>query len=300
MPTEMSSWADEIDETDTSLILPPPSEKWVGNQKITTEYSHNDEGKKVRIIRTFKIEKKLVSKSVAKRKALPKFGMSRNDRPGPDSATTVIGDEVLVNFILNKEEHEKDSSESSGLQKLGDENRSIFKCRICKENHMTSRCPYKDTHGALRESLFGIEKSNETGKNDGNSEVSKSGLTSTGTGTGASDSAGKYIPPSLRGAAEGRVGTTMPERKRDTDTHTLRVSNLSEFSEESDLHDLFGKFGAIQRIFLAKDAKDATKCKGFAFINYHKRDDALKAIATLNGFGYDHLILNVEWANKNT
>ena len=48
MPTEMSSWADEIDETDTSLILPPPSEKWVGNQKITTEYSHNDEGKKVR------------------------------------------------------------------------------------------------------------------------------------------------------------------------------------------------------------------------------------------------------------
>ena len=117
MPTEMSSWADEIDETDTSLILPPPSEKWVGNQKITTEYSHNDEGKKVRnflkeqkicirytfkcyplynflihdlykfhqqvrIIRTFKIEKKLVSKSVAKRKALPKFGMSRNDRPG--------------------------------------------------------------------------------------------------------------------------------------------------------------------------------------------------------------------------
>ena len=37
---------------------------------------------KVKIIRTFKIEKKLVSKSVARRKAMPKFGMSRNDRPG--------------------------------------------------------------------------------------------------------------------------------------------------------------------------------------------------------------------------
>lgn len=114
MPTEMSSWADEIDETDTSTILPAPSEKWVGNQKITTEYSLNDEGKKVilniwhlygpcditqgvkkcihalifyilqqvKIIRTFKIEKKLVSKSVAKRKGWQKFGMSRNDRPG--------------------------------------------------------------------------------------------------------------------------------------------------------------------------------------------------------------------------
>ena len=47
MPTEMSSWADEIDETDTSLVLPAPSEKWVGNQKITTEYTHNEDGKKV-------------------------------------------------------------------------------------------------------------------------------------------------------------------------------------------------------------------------------------------------------------
>ena len=47
MPTEMSSWADEIDETDTSLILPPPSEKLIGNQKIMTEYSHNEDGKKV-------------------------------------------------------------------------------------------------------------------------------------------------------------------------------------------------------------------------------------------------------------
>ena len=47
MPTEMSSWADEIDETDSTSILPPPSEKLIGNSKITTEYSLNDEGKKV-------------------------------------------------------------------------------------------------------------------------------------------------------------------------------------------------------------------------------------------------------------
>jgi hypothetical protein len=33
-----------------------------------------------------------------------------------------------------------------------------------------------------------------------------------------------------------------------------------------------------------------------AFVNYYRKEDAAKAIATLNGFGYDHLILSVEWA----
>jgi translation initiation factor 3 subunit G len=36
--------------------------------------------------------------------------------------------------------------------------------------------------------------------------------------------------------------------------------------------------------------------QGFAFVNYYKKEDAAKAIATLNGYGYDHLILSVEWA----
>ena len=36
--------------------------------------------------------------------------------------------------------------------------------------------------------------------------------------------------------------------------------------------------------------------QGFAFVNYYRKEDAAKAIATLNGFGYDHLILSVEWA----
>ena len=55
MPEGISSWADEIDETDTSTILPPPSEKWVGNQKITTEYSLTDDNKKVNYIRMSKL-----------------------------------------------------------------------------------------------------------------------------------------------------------------------------------------------------------------------------------------------------
>ena len=36
--------------------------------------------------------------------------------------------------------------------------------------------------------------------------------------------------------------------------------------------------------------------QGFAFINFHRREDAARAIAGVSGFGYGHLILNVEWA----
>ena len=79
------------------------------------------------------------------------------------------------------------------------------------------------------------------------------------------------------------------------DTAAIRVSNLSENTQEGDLQELFKPFGHIARIFLAKD-KITGQCKGFAFINYVRKDDAAKAIATLDGYGYDHLILNVEWA----
>jgi len=303
MPEGISSWADEIDETDTSTILPPPSEKWVGNQKITTEYSLTDDNKKVKIIRTFKIEKKMVSKSVARRKALPKFGSSRNDRPGPDPATTIVSEEILMNFVFDKQESEKDVEEKSAFQKMGEGNKSVVKCRICKEDHWTTQCPYKDTLGPLRDSLAGAEKDGEGGPNEAGKlgEAGKpggppsGGPGGAGAGPGAAGIGGKYVPPSRRGA-EGRIGESMPDRKgRDADTAAIRVSNLSENTQEGDLQELFKPFGHIARIYLAKD-KITGQCKGFAFINYHKKDDAAKAIATLNGFGYDHLILNVEWA----
>jgi RNA recognition motif-containing protein len=37
-------------------------------------------------------------------------------------------------------------------------------------------------------------------------------------------------------------------------------------------------------------------CPGFAFVSYADRDSAEKAVARLNGFGYDNLILHVEFA----
>ena len=59
---QQSSWADEIEEGDISS-LPAPSEKYIGDsEKIVTTWSFNDDGKKVKKVSTYKIEKKTVSK----------------------------------------------------------------------------------------------------------------------------------------------------------------------------------------------------------------------------------------------
>ena len=39
------------------------------------------------------------------------------------------------------------------------------------------------------------------------------------------------------------------------------------------------------------------KSRGFAFINFYERSSAAAAIAALDGYGYDHLILSVSWAD---
>merc|ERR1712110_400583 len=76
---------------------------------------------------------------------------------------------------------------------------------------------------------------------------------------------------------------------------SLRVTNLSEDVKEGDLQDLFGQCGRLQRVFLAKHM-DTGMSKGFAFITYYSRDDAVRAIKKLHGHGYDNLIMQVMFA----
>lgn len=285
-----SSWADEIEEGDTTT-LPPSSEKIKGDTKIVTEYMFNEENKKVKVVRTYKIERKMVPKIVAERRVLAKFGMSKDDKPGPNSQTTVVAEEIWMQFFANKEESEKEQSDSA-LDKMKRKGQ-VVKCRICKEDHWTTQCPYKDTLGPLRESL--------TGPVEG--EGGPEGAAAGGAAAAAAPAAGaggKYVPPSRRGgdnsSAQSRIsGDSMMPDKRREDTAAIRISNLSENAQETDLQELFKPFGHIARIFLAKDNMTG-QCKGFAFVNYYRKEDASKAIATLNGFGYDHLILSVEWA----
>lgn len=281
-----SSWADEIENESNNL--PPPREELKGTTKIVTEYSIKGD-KKVRTVRTYKIEKKMVPKAIARRKIWPKFGLSVQDKPGPNPSTTVVSEEIMMQFVQGKEE--QDNEEKSEEDKLKASLKGNVKCRICKMDHWTKECPYKDDLGAIRESLAALEK--ESGMPGEDQEPSLD--------MGPSSS-GKYVPPSRRGMDGSNrpgMGDRMQDRRRD-DTAAVRVSNLPEMTTDQDIKDLFGGIGAVARIFLAKDKIEPTKCKGFAFVNYINIHDAEQAIKKLNGFRYQYLVLSVEWAKPST
>ncbi|KAL8558162.1 Eukaryotic translation initiation factor 3 subunit G [Nucella lapillus] len=281
------SWAEQVDEGDDG-ILPPNTEEFdekKGVKKIT-EYKYNEDGKIVKTVKTYQIKTLKVSKSTAQRKTWKKFGAAERDPPGPNPANTVISEEIFMQFVSSSELKQPEEDDDP-LRKLKSK---IVQCRICKGDHWTTKCPYKDTLAPLQEKLSEEPRNSAEEAPAGGGGGEGSGR----PGPGPKTVGGKYVPPSLRdGGTKGQGESMMAQRK--DEAATIRVTNLSEDTRESDLQELFRPFGPISRIYLAKD-KTTGQSKGFAFINFHRRDDASRAIAGVSGFGYDHLILSVEWA----
>lgn len=110
----------------------------------------------------------------------------------------------------------------------------------------------------------------------------------------------RYVPPGKLGlGSSGRTSLDRLAEASKSNETTIRVSNLTKNVTEADLHDLFDKFGSVARVTLPKtkpEGKELPQTRGFAYIEYRRRDDAEKAMAKLQGHGYDHLILKLEWA----
>ncbi|KAG6434269.1 hypothetical protein SASPL_105893 [Salvia splendens] len=116
-----------------------------------------------------------------------------------------------------------------------------------------------------------------------------------GTKADEAKSAGDPLAQMGRGGAvlmHERSGTDMRRRNEE---NSVRVTNLSEDTREPDLVELFRPFGLVSRVYVAIDQKTGTS-RGFGFVNFVNREDAERAINKLNGYGYDNLILRVEWA----
>merc|ERR1712071_184403 len=111
-----SSWADDVEDVD-GLGLPANTEEHKKGLKIITEYGIDDDGKKFKVVRTYKIEVRQVAKAIAQRKNLHKFGSSKDDKPGPNPATTIVTEDVSMQFITNKEDPDS-KNEDDPLLKL--------------------------------------------------------------------------------------------------------------------------------------------------------------------------------------
>lgn len=217
-----------------------------------------------------------------------KFGAEKGRAPGPDLSTTTVGENIVFRPSANWKANAKE--EEAPENKLKDQLKDKkVACRICKGDHFTARCPFKDTLPPLEDLDAAPAAEAET--------VDLSSATT--------DANGRYIAPHLRGkggkapageSMAGSGGSKFGDRERD-DLATLRVTNVSEFAEEQDLRDMFERFGRVTRVFLAKD-RETGRAKGFAFVSFADRGDAAKACEKMDGFGYGHLILRVEFAKR--
>uniref|UniRef100_A0A2P2NFH5 Eukaryotic translation initiation factor 3 subunit G n=1 Tax=Rhizophora mucronata TaxID=61149 RepID=A0A2P2NFH5_RHIMU len=281
-PREKLRWGelDEDDGEDLDFLLPPrqvigPDENGI---KKVIEFKFNDDGNKVKITtttRTRKVAQARLSKSAVERRSWPKFGDAVHEDVG-SRLTMVSTEEILLERPRapgSKAEETKLAGDS--LAQLGKGGAVLMVCRTCgkKGDHWTSRCPYKDL--APPTEAF----------------VDKPAVSETSAAvSGASKST--YVPPGMRAGAERGAGADM---RRRNDENSVRVTNLSEDTREPDLHDLFRPFGPVSRVYVAIDQKTGTS-RGFGFVNFVSKEDAQRAINKLNGYGYDNLILKVEWA----
>lgn len=158
-----ASWADEVEDHLEKTTLPPSKTEQIGNNRIITEYRWNKDDKKEKVVRTYKIEKRFVSKTVAERKNWSKFGDSRNDKPGPNTTTTIPAEEIQMQFLTGKD---GDKAEENPLDKLKNVNMNI-KCRTCGGEHWSFSCHLKGTGLVVEDKKLVQEKISEPEKNTG-------------------------------------------------------------------------------------------------------------------------------------
>ncbi|CAM8889142.1 unnamed protein product [Rhodiola kirilowii] len=266
---------------DLDFLIPPCQVIGLDENGIKKmiEYKLDDEGNKVKITTTTRVRKMAnarLSKRAVERRLWDKFGDAVQEDVG--ARLTMVSTEEIMLERPSAPGSKADENRGSGdsLAQLRKGGAFLMVCRTCgkKGDHWTSRCQYNDL--AAPDQTF-VDKPTEP-----------EAITAAG-------SRGSYAPPSMRAGAE-RRGVEMHCRN---DENSIRVTNLSEDAREPDLLELFRQFGAVSRVYVAMDQKTGVS-RGFGFVNFVNKEDGERAINKLNGYGYDNLILQVEWATPRT
>ncbi|KAG8738278.1 translation initiation factor eIF3 subunit g [Ceratobasidium sp. 414] len=275
-----ASWADDVDD----FADVPQNSDTIDENGIRTivEYSTNEEGKRIKVClvlefgvlltsRQFQttrrikrtLQKALVDHATAERKSWVKFGAERGNKPGPDRATTTVGEAIGLKLSAGPKNAEPEP-DPDAVTKAALGGKKIL-CRVCQGDHFTTKCPYKDTLGLPGEDAPPPE--------DGPSVRPEP---TTGS---------KYVPPSRRvGAGRGAGESMYSSGMNRDDMPTLRVTNVSEDTQEDDLRELFSKFGRVARVYIGKDRETGVG-KGYAFVSFEEKANAERAMLKVNGMG---------------
>lgn len=264
-------WGDEEDDEEA---LPPRHETPLDESgvKTITEYYRDAKGRAMK--RTTKVKVAAVKQKVYKisevRRNWARFGTSLNE--GNDNVTGLSPEEIpFENVRAASKSRQEKKVEDLQIALKGGDNQKIL--------------------GSLKDLLYQKRKEREIRRARGElAEAERPPDEDTPAAPRASSNA--YVPPSIRNRA---AGGSAPEPMRRNSENSVRVTNLAEEVTEDDLKELFMPFGQISRVFLALD-RESQKSRGFAFINYVRREDGARAIKALDGHGYANLILHCEWA----
>lgn len=282
------------DTTKTGVVVPPTHKSRIdakGIQIITSYRPHPANPNQLwKTVTKLKVttERRKESKAIAQRRQWKKFGsaLQDGDKDGTQRSTIQSKDEVF----LEDPNADVDLQEEDATKALGSNLNAFW----AKQQRRQLERKYDVT---------GAEGGGPAGGAGGWTQVGAGGGAAAGgpAAAGGGGAPGKYIPPAARaglsGAGGGGPSAYKPERR--DDLNTIRVTNISENTTEADLQELFQRFGRISRVYLAKD-KETLISRGFAFVSFVNKDDAARAMDALQGYGYDHLILKLEWARPNT
>lgn len=244
--------------------------------KTIVEYKAEN-GQKIKITKKVRVSKKEMrtSKGVLERRNLAKFGEAVGLNAEQERTTMSMTEDILLERVKTSKDNTSKEDNFDQLQALATTKALLRMSGISGKPDGPAFGENKAYKVPMSVRRGGGERPPD---GDGPSGLGKPG-------------SGQYVPPNLRAGASS-VGDTMRARR---DENSVRVTNLSEDTKEADLVELFGPFGGISRIYIAYD-RETRESRGFAFINFIRKEDGQRAIDKLDGYGYDNLILRVEWA----
>ncbi|GKA37019.1 eukaryotic translation initiation factor 3 subunit G-like protein [Tanacetum coccineum] len=291
-------------EQDYSFLL--PQDKVTGPDKDgikkTVECYFNDAGQKVKKTTTTRVTKlgntRISKTGIERRKSWVKFGDAVHDNAGDNLA--VVSREVIAFERPNAPE--KLDSQGRRIESQNNQIKTMAKdlSDIRGElNVLTTAFKELYLAGASKDMFF-QETSDDVQEEQQQQQQHQHNLnnlwqslwqSSMQTPPGVQN---EQVSQSSQGQAT-RQQQSVLRQQRQQGQATRQPTQLDSMGQQADLNELFSPFGSVSRVYVVMDHKTGMG-RGFGFVNFVRREAGERAIAKLNGYGYDNLILRVEWA----